>query len=791
MLERTKQVEIAFAGLLHDIGKFKQRAAGGDEKEINPKTKTMEAQILPSTNGWYGYRHALFTYDFFINDLFPLLQGTQLHDALDWELVAREAASHHNPSSGSLSEIIARADRASAGNDRAYAEKIKSGEYLNVPLRPIFTSISEDKKHQDGGSTKSPYGYELRKLTDHQELAGFPQKEVIVSAVKYHDLYQIFLQDLAEAVHEAVSCEGFLAKLKDLMLTYTWCIPSATNDYLNDVSLYDHSITTMGIALALANAENTVHSIRLCVFDVSGIQSFIFQSKYTSFPDAAKIFRGRSFLVSATTTALKLSLCSYLGLLPYVDCIDAGGKLTLLLPNRSDLDAKLAEYQSRLDRFLVQKNFGTMSILMDYSISIGPDDLGGAAFKNVQALASARLSAKKKKKFISGFSDPDFALPEVDLAAPVCKACGKQSAGSEDEICDLCEHQRTLGAQLPHRNLVVFSSHKGGYELLPGVYLSLFDSDREGFESAFSLGGDDARYPTWHVNMHVPEDNTFEDIANHAVQDGKGKPFLGYVKIDVDSLGEIFQTGFSDKEYSLSRYVTLSRMLHLFFNGYVRSLLETSYPYAYTVLSGGDDAFFILPWTQAVPLVQDIRNAFTKFCCGNLLFHFSAGIVVAGAKEPFAFVNKKTNSALDDQAKEEPGKNAVSYFGVCFSPSELVTLQDDTKHLRTLVSQTTDDGKPITMGFLYRLLSYVNDRLLPGQETVNLRRKYSTYGKLRYDVTRNLNPENKEHPEWYQDAIRFVLDRFDNFKDEHALRQFNVMLVQTIYSLRSTKGEEE
>jgi len=788
MKGKQEQLQVAFAGLLHDIGKFKQRAYGGTEAIISPTTKSMEAQILPVKNDMYEYRHALFTYDFFMQDFFPMLKGTPLDQALAWELIAREAASHHNPSRGTLSELIAQADRASAGNDRAYEEKLKSGGYIKVPLRPIFSSISE--KGEKEGSAKSPYGYALRKMTDDRGKACFPILGYELSEKEYHALYECFLHDLAQAVQTCTTADRFLAKLKDLLLEYTWCIPAATNDYLNDISLYDHSVTTMNFALALANAEEVELPICLCAIDVSGIQSFIFQSKYASFPDAAKLFRGRSFIVSAITTALKYAICGYLDLLPYVDCIDAGGKLTLMLPNSEGLDAKLTKFQTQLDEFLLKEDFGTMAVLMDYSVKIGPKDFGGEKFRQTQNVVADRLSAKRQKKFFHAIAQTEIVFQNVDLAAPVCKACGKQSAGIEDGFCKLCESQKTLGAQLPRRLLVVFSSKGGTYHILPGMFLSFLDEAKADDEGVFSIKGVDPRYPMWRLNTHVPEENTFEDIARQAIKDGKGKPFLGYVKIDVDGLGSIFHDGFSVNEYSLSRYVSLSRMLHHFFNVYMRSLLETKYPYAYTVLSGGDDVFIILPWNQAISLVCDVRKKFSEFC-QNPSFHFSAGIVVAGAKEPFAFVNEKANEALEGQAKEFPGKNAVSYFGVCFSPNDLERLQQDAMHMESLVSCNGDDGKPVTFGFLYRLLAYVEDRLVPGQEATVLQRKYSTFAKLRYDIARNLDPRNKKNPERYQDAIKFVLDHFDDFKDENGLRQFKVMLVQVLYSLRTTVRDKE
>jgi Predicted hydrolase of the HD superfamily (permuted catalytic motifs) len=162
----------------------------------------------------------------------------------------------------------------------------------------------------------------------------------------------------------------FLTKIKDLLYSYTWCVPSATNDYFNDISLYDHSISTMSLSLALALADDSEFPFCICAMSVSGIQSFIFQSKYESFKGAAKVFRGRSFIISALTTAYKNKVCNGLGIIPFVDLIDAGGKLTMILPNLKSIDSVLDSIQMEIDEFLLQKYFGTLAIVSDYSLKV-------------------------------------------------------------------------------------------------------------------------------------------------------------------------------------------------------------------------------------------------------------------------------------------------------------------------------------------------------------------------------------------------------------------------------------
>lgn len=84
--------EIIIAALFHDIGKFKERAFGGQEHESFPKS--MEGIILPHTSdGYYSHRHALWTYDFFENDI----KKWNFPKELDWNKIRDIASRHHNP----------------------------------------------------------------------------------------------------------------------------------------------------------------------------------------------------------------------------------------------------------------------------------------------------------------------------------------------------------------------------------------------------------------------------------------------------------------------------------------------------------------------------------------------------------------------------------------------------------------------------------------------------------------------------------------------------------------------
>lgn len=780
MLSEKEQYEVAIAALLHDIGKFKQRAYGGKEPgNICKQAADMEGQLLPVFEQRYSYRHSLWSYDFFLQDLLPLIRSKHLELGLDWERIARESSSHHNPSDG-ISKFIAKADRISAGADRVYGQALESGEYLKRPLRSLFQAIGVDSAKPD---RMSDYAYSMEKAGS----SCYPRKDLNLSKVpeSYSSLWKGFIEGL-KAIASCGSLLQLLSKLKDLMFEYCWCIPSATNDDLNDISLYDHSITTMALAIALSCSDDAEKPFRMFAADLSGIQSFIFQSNKASFPGAARVFRGRSFIISAISTAYRMEVYDATGIIPFTDIIDAGGKFTMILPSSKDIVAQLDKLQKEQEEFFLRKYLGTLCVLSDYSMNVSPEAFGAkmdiasekTGFCQTQKELGRRLNSQKMRKFAHVDLKGQWVMNDVDMSGARCKACGIRGEKDDNGFCPVCKEQADLGGMIPTKPYLSFRKDSESGVHITAHYSVVLGEKKASKELCYSLQDEDDSLPSWRLNTHTPANMDFGDIADCAVEDGKGKPFLAYVKLDVDSLGEIFIHGLPSKIYTLSRYVTLSRMLNMFFNVTVKQILENRYPYAYTVISGGDDVFLILPWNQAVSLINELRSRFTQFCCNNDEVHFSTGIVVTGKSVPFALVNKQANEALDDGAKKAPGKNSVQYFGQVLSYEQLLQVYTNA----FTIQQFMDDSEcPVTSSFVYRMYGYVNDRLSDAPA-----RAFSSSSKVFYDIARNLSKGNEKLA---MQAKEFFLSFVKMSKKD--LKMFQVSLIHAMYSQRTSDKEED
>ena len=129
-LEKYSIVEIAYAALLHDIGKFYQRTF--------PKSNLTEAEKdttpIDPIGQYHTHLHSGYTSRFF---------KEYLHRFDEFERVTSE---HHKDSDGKLSMIIKKADHLASAIDRNdescdYEEKNKSSLYLLTRF-VTFTTVS-------------------------------------------------------------------------------------------------------------------------------------------------------------------------------------------------------------------------------------------------------------------------------------------------------------------------------------------------------------------------------------------------------------------------------------------------------------------------------------------------------------------------------------------------------------------------------------------------------------------------------------------------------------------------
>ena len=279
-------LKIALAGLLHDIGKFAERAFAVEESDKD------------SVQQYYGYSHA-FSTEQVIKNIFPESLEKRIKNPLGLKdcTVLNLAARHHKPRHG-FEVIISEADWIASGHERARADEYSQFETegrerkSQVPLLSILgrihikdaviNDVSRNMRYQ---ITKAPLRH------DENYKKGFPVTLDQYSANKVRSDYKKHWREFRESI-SGIDPEKQFETFFEICRIYQWCLPASTRkEELPDVSLFEHQKTTAALASCLflyhqqegqifeehTIRDRTVKKYLLFCGDISGIQSFIYQ----------------------------------------------------------------------------------------------------------------------------------------------------------------------------------------------------------------------------------------------------------------------------------------------------------------------------------------------------------------------------------------------------------------------------------------------------------------------------------------------------------------------------------
>lgn len=290
--------------------------------------------------------------------------------------------------------------------------------------------------------------------------------------------------------------------------------------------------------------------------------------------------------------------------------------------------------------------------------------------------------------------------------------------------------------------------------------------------------------------------NPFKKIKNNN-DDNKneqtGKEMLGILKADVDNMGFIFSRGLRSFGLSISRYVTLSRMTRLFFNGYLNYLIlnggdehKKSYLNIYTVYVGGDDILLVSDWETIIEFSIELQKKFREFTCENDSITLSAGISLFNPKFPIKRAAYKADELLEKS--KEDGKNRLSLFETTVEWKDEI-INDLVKFHNFLENnliknegEEKEDMGLFQKAFLYRLLKYHKQFLEIESNIENV--MYRSH--MAYDVGRNIlkNRNNKD-----DEDIKMIRKLYDisGKNEETLMRNLKIPLFWTLYKHRGEK----
>lgn len=455
---------IYLAALLHDIGKFYQRADKPFAEKSNDLSKHVRKiadYICPlNKEGRFGYQHTVWTLQFLVEiesklKQIPSFIKNPFDGNEDCESIFQLASYHHKPST-ELQALISLADWWSAGIDRrekleeeevSNEETIQWGKarYKRIPLYSVFNEINE-------GKGKSAFG--LKPLSIEKE--GFFPTNINtdkngISEEKYAEQWKTFSEEFKKLPTDTFN--GFAESLLALLKKYTWCIPSNTTD-MSNVSLFDHLKTTAAFADCLyiykkehpddfvyQNQRLTLKAdakpVILLGGDLSGIQKFIYNIASRK---AAVSLKGRSFYLQLLIDSIIQRIIQHEDInasLAHV-VYSSGGKFYMLLPNTEKVKTAIDELKKDIEQQLWKQHHGQLIVNIDYvpfaydvkGKGINFDGQTNQEIGKLWKVLAEKLTNQKNKKFkhqLLDNYDEFFKVQEVGGKTKVCAVTGMES----------------------------------------------------------------------------------------------------------------------------------------------------------------------------------------------------------------------------------------------------------------------------------------------------------------------------------------------------------------------------
>ncbi len=422
--------------------------------------------------------------------------------------------------------------------------------------------------------------------------------------------------------------------------------------------------------------------------DFSGIQRFIhlISSKY-----AMKTLKGRSFFFGVLTENFAKYIVDQLELTQANIIFAGGGHFYIIAHYSDDLKLQLSEISIKINKLFIEQFNSNLYLALDY-IPLSLKDLVYNVSEKWEEV-NKKTSIKKREKF------SDIIKREKDAYFP--KIFGPiEGSAKKLQRCSICNSFGTLEI-MPDSDEYWCIMCKSFKELTDDLRFSKFYRDIQfdsvksyntilnEFEKAISLEENvETNQKEWYSINNLSLKNCLgdkqfpiafplnefsfiksnEELATQAYQ-RTGFNKLGILKMDVDSLGKVFQKGLG-KNSTISRVSTLSSSLTLFFEGYVPKLIQSEFSDSvYLIFSGGDDLFAVGSWDKLIDFSFRLYRDFRRFTAFNPDISLSAGIVLESPNFPIIKASLSAETELDRAKHFEKftgninTKNKISLFG--------------------------------------------------------------------------------------------------------------------------------
>jgi len=488
---------MALAGMLHDLGKFTERAKIPIKSEQERTHQELYCPLRKAGRKQYHtHKHAAYTaigIDL-IEQNVPHLIDEDMFPFANWKSIDTEdslinaAAGHHRPNSY-LQWIIATADRVASGFEREEFEQYNKAEDKNLYQSRQLT-LFEQINLQGTNNEHLEYRYALKPLSPSTlfpiEAKDYDSKENEKAQQEYHQLWEAFCEGLKKIPDShKQQLPLWLEHFDSLWQTYTHSIPSATAFGIKpEISLYDHSKAVAALAVALwrhdhetkvdqaqaiqamSNRESwTENKLLLIQGDFFGIQDFIFAQGGDSNKEAAKLLRGRSFYISLITECAALAIMDSLSLPSTSQIINAAGKFLIVAPNTEATKTKLIELKATFNQWFLTHSYGQSGLGMVWQEASCNDFINSKNSHSFEKLMEKLHKGLERTKYqyFDLCSDTantavfDDYLEQFDHALGICKVNDKAPAVTKEGLSLLADDQKHVGEYLVKNKRLLIS----------------------------------------------------------------------------------------------------------------------------------------------------------------------------------------------------------------------------------------------------------------------------------------------------------------------------------------------
>ena len=659
-------------------------------------------------------------------------------------------------------------EREAAYIDEAMQLASGKKQYTLLPIEnramlPIFETVGNrgpGKWKIPAGELKlSPASFATDKEVSHNHK---PSLDRLAAEVKQLD-------------RTGVSAKTYAETLLTMLYKYTSQIPSGIEG-LSDVSLYDYIKTTAAISVALSQSDNNGQPFLLVGADFSGIQSYI----YTIIPKrAAKSLKGRSFYLRLLSDSIVRYLLKELGLYSANVVYNSGGCFYLLAPNSKEATGIIANAARRIEKALFKELGTSLYVAMGY-VELSRNALLCANGENLQdAWKNLFLVRDKKKshKFssllkedYSSFFDTGTQLEAYKKDSitgeeflPGEKSVTRKEGESELTLRPITNLQIDLGKALCNTDTIIVTEEKLNTKItnatplnlgftyyfvnianeLADIYTELAELGEKATIIRLNETGDYSLKNIYKIEFYGGNEvgtvtKTYEEMS-------EGEKFnrLGVLRMDVDNLGTIFQSGIDKEKASLARYAALSRSFDYFFSGYLNTIWANYKPQQSQIIySGGDDLFIVGRWDTTIKLAEEIRNDFKRYTCYNDRFSLSGGVAIVPPKFPLMAAAEESageeSNAKEHSCNNRP-KDSISFMHTALNWDEEFKI---VKKLKDEILKALRNDMP--KSFIQKILQHHANAGIENHTIKNIK----TYWMIAYDMKRMSDrTAKKEHKE--------------------------------------------